>query len=96
MWMWLGEIDKQRPLTVEGYEGKGAELWHEVFKSYYCPSKRITDGKRGLEVTSTKLLDSGEMNHYLMQIEHWCMNEGIKITIPINSDYMELINRQNN
>ena len=35
MWMWLSEIDKQKPLTVSGYEGRGDELWHEVFKGSF-------------------------------------------------------------
>ena len=48
-----------------------------------------------MEILSTKLLDTGEMHHYLTQIEHWAMSRGFKLTIPINSEYQDLINRQN-
>ena len=95
-WKWLGEIDKQNPLVVVNSKDCGAELWHEVFKKHYCPERIITDGKTEMVIVSTKLLDTGEMNHYLTQIEHWAMNRGFKLTIPINSEYQELINRQNN
>ena len=94
-WKWLSEIDKQNPLKLVNSKGCGAELWHEVFKKYYCPQRIITDGKTEMEIVSTKLLDTGEMHHYLTQIEHWAMSRGFKLTIPINSEYQDLINRQN-
>ena len=95
-WLWLSEIDKQNPLTLVNSSYKGAELWHEVFKKYYCPESIISNGELEMEVVSTKMLDSGQMHHYLTQIEHWAMSRGFKLTIPINSEYQELINRQNN
>ena len=95
-WKWLAEIDKQNPLKVVNSEYSGAELWHSVFKKFYCPERIITDGKTEMVIVSTKLLDVGEMHHYLTHIEHWAMNRGFKLTIPINSEYQELINRQNN
>ena len=96
MWKWLAEIDKQNPLKVVHSGGSGAELWHEVFKKAYCPESVITDGKSEMVIVSTKLLDTAQMHHYLTHIEHWAMNRGFKLTIPINSEYQELINRQNN
>ena len=93
-WKWLSEINEQNPLKVVNSEDKGAELWHEVFKKFYCPESVITDGKTDMVIVSTKLLDTGQMHHYLTQIEHWAMNRGFKLTIPINSEYMELIERQ--
>ena len=96
MWMWLGEIDKQNPLKVVNSENSGAELWHEVFKKFWCPESIITDGKTEMVIVSTKLLDVAQMHHYLAQIEVWAMNRGFKLTIPINSEYQQLIDRQNN
>ena len=96
MWMWLAEIDKQNPLTVVNSENSGAELWHEVFKKFWCPESIITDGKTEMVIVSTKLLDVAQMHHYLAQIEVWAMNRGFKLTIPINSEYQQLIDRQNN
>ena len=95
-WKWLAEIDKQNPLKVVNSKDCGAELWHSVFKKFYCPERIITDGKTEMVIVSTKLLDVGEMHHYLTHIEHWAMNRGFKLTIPINSEYQELIDRQNN
>jgi hypothetical protein len=93
-WKWLSEINEQNPLKVVNSKDKGAELWHEVFKKFYCPKSIITDGKTDMVIVSTKLLDTGQMHHYLTQIEHWAMNRGFRLTIPINSEYMELIDRQ--
>jgi len=95
-WMWLAEIDKQNPLKVVNSESSGAELWHEVFKKFWCPESIITDGKTEMVIVSTKLLDMAQMHHYLAQIEVWAMNRGFKLTIPINSEYQKLIDRQNN
>lgn len=94
--MWLAEIDKQNPLKVVNSESSGAELWHEVFKKFWCPESIITDGKTEMVIVSTKLLDMAQMHHYLAQIEVWAMNRGFKLTIPINSEYQKLIDRQNN
>ena len=93
-WCFLAEIDKQHPLSVKGSNFGGSELWHEVFKKYYCPSKVITNGKINLETKSTKLLDVGEFTFYLNKIENWCMDRGIKLTIPENSDYARFMGEQ--
>lgn len=93
-WKWLGEIDKQSPLMVQGSKINGSELWHEVFKKYYCPVKNITNGETTLPVKSTKMLDVGEMTFYLNKIEHWCIDRGITLTIPESSEYYQLMQSQ--
>ena len=95
-WKWLTEISKQSNLEIKGSKFKSEELWHEVFKKYYCAEKTITDGKVNTIVKSTKLLDVGEMTFYLSKIESWCIDRGIKLTIPIDSEYYNYINSQNN
>jgi len=94
-WKWLAEIDKQNPLVVVNSKDCGAELWHEVFKKFYCPERVISNGNTELAIVSTKLLDKGEMCHYLTQIEHWAMNRGFKLTIPIDSEYAKFLDEQN-
>ena len=93
-WKWLSEIDKQNPLKLINSSNSGDELWHEVFKKFYCPESVITDGKTEMVIVSTKLLDVAQMHHYLAQIEVWAMNRGFKLTIPIDSEYMKLIEQQ--
>lgn len=94
-WKWLTEINQQKPLECDSGEFKGSELWHEVFKKFYCPSKQITDGDNYLVIKTTTLLDVGEMTHYLNKIESWCMDKGIKLTIPEDSEYYKLMEQQN-
>jgi hypothetical protein len=94
-WAWLSEIDNQAPLRIDGSKAKGSELWHEVFKKYYCPVKNITNGQNILPVKSTKILDVGEMTFYLNKIEMFCIDRGIFLTIPESSEYYKLMERQN-
>ncbi|UKH48610.1 hypothetical protein [Vibrio phage vB_ValP_FGH] len=93
-WKWLTEIDQQNPLKVDGSKIQGNELWHEVFKKYYCPTKNITNGGNTLPVKSTKMLDVGEMTFYLNRIEQWCIDRGIVLTIPETSEYYQLMQSQ--
>ena len=93
-WKWLTEIDQQNPLKVDGSKIQGNELWHEVFKKYYCPEKVITNGAVNLPTKSTKMLDVGEMTFYLNRIEQWCIERGIVLTIPETSEYYQLMQSQ--
>lgn len=93
-WCFLDEINKQCPLKVDGSNIQGSELWHEVFKKYYCPVKKITNGSVSMPIKSTKMLDTGEMTFYLNKIESWCMDRGIRLTIPETSEYYKLMESQ--
>ena len=93
-WKWLAEIDNQAPLQCDS-KIKGSELWHEVFKKYYCPVKQIKNSKATMSIQSTKMLDVGEMTFYLNKIESWCFDRGIRLTIPIDSEYSKLMDYQN-
>jgi len=93
-WLWLADIDKQSPLKVDTGTVKGSELWHEVFKKYYCPVKNITNGERSLPIQSTKILDVGEMTFYLNKIENWCIDRGLILSIPESSEYYKLMQSQ--
>jgi len=39
--------------------------------------------------------DTGQRHHALTQHEIWCTEKGIKITIPIKSEYREILERMN-
>ncbi len=93
-WLWLTEIHKQNPLITNA-NLSGPELWHEVFKNYFCPSREILNNRGRIEVKSTKALDTGEMHFYLNRIDQWCMDRNIMITIPDNCEYRELQEQQN-
>lgn len=93
-WKWMAEIDKQAPLVIEGTKVAGSELWHEVFKKYYCPVKSVTNGKKSMAIASTKMLDVGEMTFYLNKIEQFCIERGIILSIPESSEYYKLMESQ--
>ena len=93
-WKWMAEIDKQAPLIIEGTKVAGSELWHEVFKKYYCTVKKATNGIKFMKITSTKMLDVGEMTFYLNRIEQFCIERGIMLTIPESSEYYKLMESQ--
>jgi len=86
-WKWLGEIAKQWDVSND------PEILHEVFKKYYCPEKVINEH---VSIKSTKKLDVGEMHFYLNKIESFCLDRGFKITIPDNSEYQQLKEKQIN
>ena len=91
-WKWMAELAKQA--RVNGKEFSG-EVWAEFFKKYYCPDKLIDMplGEASI-VKSTTNLDTGEMHHYLNKIQAWCMSEGYALTIPENSEYQQLLDKQ--
>ena len=84
-WKWLGEIAKQQSVSSD------PEIWHEIFKKYYCPEKIINEH---ISIKSTKKLDLGEMHFYLNKIERYCMDRGYLITIPDDCEYQQLIDKQ--
>ncbi|MDP8184381.1 hypothetical protein [Phocoenobacter skyensis] len=47
------------------------------------------------ELRHTSDLDVGEMKFYLDQVYDWALDLGISLTIPENSEYMELQRKQN-
>ena len=92
LWKWLGEISKQAVVNGERFN---PDTWHEYFKKYYCPWT-VIDMPAGepSKVKSTKLLDTGAMHTYMNKIERWAMDKGFTLTIPMDCEYMELLERQ--
>ncbi len=91
-WMWLGELSQQIKLKVR--EAHSTDDLHEWFKNKFCPDKEITMGGKSIYVKSTAKLDPGEMHFYMNQLFEWAANAGFKLTIPIESEYRQIIERQ--
>jgi hypothetical protein len=92
LWLWMAELSKQAHVNGKKFSG---EVWAEFFKKYYCPDKLI-DMPLGeaSTVKSTTNLDTSEMHHYLNKIQAWCMSECYSLTIPENSEYQQLLDKQ--
>lgn len=52
-----------------------------------------TTAIRSLRHTSD--LDTGDMHFYLTQVEDWALSLGCKLTMPADSEYMKLKEKQN-
>lgn len=42
----------------------------------------------------TSSLDTADMHHYLTQVEGWALNVGCRLTIPADSEYQKLKDKQ--
>lgn len=93
LFMWYGELSTQ--IKQKSGESYSTDDLHEYFKMRFCPSKQLRFGGKEIQVTTTTRLDTGEMTRYLDQIHEWSCGAGFKLTIPINSQYREMIERQN-
>ena len=93
MWMWLGELSHQ--IKLKSRESYSTDDLHEYFKSRFCPSKELKFNKATINVASTTRLDTGEMHFYMNQLHEWAVNAGFNLTVPIESEYREIMERQN-
>lgn len=85
MWMWNDDV--AAAASKYSSQTHTDEELHEFFKSMFCPAKQVTVFGVQKWVQSTKLLDTEEMTFYLRRIEVWCAERGIKLRIPVNSEY---------
>ena len=107
-WMWLGEIcdqanknlpytyvDKEtgEEITIECMTKDEAHEWLcEEFLGY--KTKRI--GRKQVSVLNgTSKLLKGEMYFYMQQVDAWAHQKGYKLTIPDDSEYMNLKRKEN-
>ncbi|QHJ84886.1 MAG: hypothetical protein [Caudoviricetes sp.] len=91
-WMWCTEIANQANNVSD--EQLSAEDVHEYYKKRFCPGKEKNVLGEIVRIRSTKLLDTGEMHFYLSQIEYDATTKGLNLTIPSNSEYKKLQERQ--
>ncbi|AXC64737.1 hypothetical protein DOE63_03200 [Salmonella enterica subsp. diarizonae serovar 59:z10:-] len=47
-----------------------------------------------LELRHTSDLDTGDMHHFMCQVEMWCAQFGLVLTIPQNSEFQVLRDKQ--
>uniref|UniRef100_UPI000DDB3494 hypothetical protein n=2 Tax=Morganellaceae TaxID=1903414 RepID=UPI000DDB3494 len=85
--MWLWNEDVLNIVNSISTEKLGKEEMHEYFKDLFCPVKVISVMGEERRVKSTKLLNTEEMTFYLRRIEVWCIDRGIKLRIPADSEY---------
>lgn len=97
--MWYGEISSQ--LIKSGRNYCTPEWVKRNLKKTYLGYVEVeyTDFVTGEietrhELRHTADLDVGEMHYYLQQIEAWCGQMSIEITIPDSSEYRQLQKRQ--
>lgn len=104
---WFDEIAVQRmdkgwePPEVmkdNGKPFKPAELIKEYFKNRFLPTIEIaiTDDYTVIRPKSTSDLDTGECSNFMMMVEADCSEHGIRLTIPKNSQYYKLQQKQGN
>jgi len=94
--IWYREI-------AQGMEKKGhkvdyekpEEAWKLWLKKRFLGSTEITIGKHTFEkIQHTSDLNSADMAHYLDQVYHWADERGIRLSIPKESEYAEILKQQ--
>lgn len=98
--MWFGEISEH--LIKSGRSDATPEWVKRNLKRTYlgCEEVTYTDFVTGDKVTTyeprhTSSLDAGEMHFFLNQVEQWCAQFGLALTIPQDSEYQKLKDKQN-
>lgn len=98
--MWFGEISEY--LIKSGRSDATPDWVKRNLKRTYlgCEEITYTDFVTGEKVSTweprhTSDLDTGEMHFFLNQVEQWCAQFGLALTIPINSEYQILKEKQN-
>ena len=95
--VWCREITKG--MERKGFkvtEGDGVEAWKIWLKRRFLGTNNFTISKTKItgQVKSSKALNKGEMVHFMDECYHWATEQGIKLTIPLESEYAELKKQQ--
>ena len=93
-WMWLGEISQQTS-ERSGKDFKKDDL-HEWLRAEYLGYESKYVGNKHIRLLkSTTQLTKGEMYFYMQQVDAFAHQHGFKLTIPDDSEYMKLKQREN-
>lgn len=95
--MWCREIVKgMKKKGFEVSEGDPVEAWKLWLKRRFLGTDDFRISKTEIigQVKRSSQLGKGEMVHFLDQCYHWASEQGIKLTIPRESEYAELKNQQ--
>ena len=98
--MWMGELSKY--LISKGREQATPEWCKEAMKHTFLgyEMRNKTNVVTGEVFTTSELkrtrdLKTGEMTHFLDRVYDWALNVNCFLTIPENSEYAKLKERQN-
>ena len=97
--MWCREIVKgmkKKGFTVA--EGDAVEAWKLWLKRRFLGTDDFRISKTEIlgQVRRSSKLSKGDMVNFMDQCYHWASEQGIKLTIPRESEYAELKNQQEN
>lgn len=98
--MWYGEISDW--LIRRGKDFASPEWVEDAMKHTYLGyvEREMVDVVTGQTTVLRSLrhtsdLDTGDMHFYLTQVEGWALSIGCKLTVPANSEYLKLKEKQN-
>lgn len=98
--MWYAEISAY--LIKSGRTDATPEWVKRNLKRTYLGCEEVTytdfvtgDKSTTYEPRHTSSLDTGDMHFFLNQVEQWCAQFGLVLTIPHDSDYQKLKDKQN-
>lgn len=96
-WMWVGEIVNQTNARLpEGTEPFIKEEMHEWLCEEFLGYETRTVGRKEITVLKgTSKLLKGEMYFYMQQVDAFAHSKGFKLTIPDDSEYTKLKQREN-
>lgn len=97
--MWYAELSVY--LIRRGKSFASPEWVKDAMKHTYLGYEtremvNVNTGERTLVQTlrHTADLDTGDMHHYLVQVEQWALNIGCRLTVPNDSEYNQLRQKQ--
>ena len=91
--IWYREIAKE--MADKGHKidhEEPAEVWKLWLKKRFLGTASYSIGNQQIpeQVKSTSKLTKGEFVHYLDNVYHWATKQGIRLSIPAESEYAEL------
>ncbi|AXU94222.1 hypothetical protein CI789_02655 [Erwinia persicina] len=97
--MWYAELSAY--LIKRGKSFASPEWVKEAMKNTFLgyEAREMVNVKTGERTQVQTLrhtadLDTGDMHHYLTQVEQWAMNIGCRLTVPNDSEYNQLRQKQ--
>ena len=86
-WMWMGEMAHYFSKGQEFSQEDMHDLMRHQFLGY--EDKVVGSTRIGGQLRSTTKLTKLEMSEYMAQIEAWCVDKGLRLTIPHTNEYFK-------
>ena len=96
--VWYKEIAVK--MAKKGHKveyGKPEDVWKLFLKQRFLGVESYSIGEKvniAEQIKSTSKLTKGEMLHFLDKVYHWAEKQKILLPIPADSEYAELLNKQ--